>query len=231
MVFEKKQHITFIHGWLFGSYIWKDIDKYFNNKENTKLITLSGYNSDISYSDDYKIINNTLDTQSDNDVLIAYSYSASLILSSKYLESCKGNIFLINPFFKKNENTIDKLINEIENDMDLGIKKFIYEATKGDRYHKKSYSKLCKLFKDNYMPTRDSLCSGLANIKEICSQSFLIKNTKKIHIIQTTNDQINDLDYFLDFEKQEINTYRLDGLTHYPFFYFDKIYEIIKDKI
>jgi len=231
MVFEKKQHITFIHGWLFGSYIWKDVDKYFKNKSNKHFITLSGYNADSPYFDDYKIIKNTLESQSDNDVLIAYSYSASLILFSKYLESCKGSIFLINPFFKKNENSIDNLIHEIENDIDQGIKKFIYEATKGDRNHKKSYSKLYKLVKDNYTPSRDSLRSGLANIKKICSQSLFIKNTKKIHVIQATNDQINDLDYFFDFEKQEINTYRLEGLTHYPFFCFDKIYEIIKDKI
>ena len=152
------------------------------------------------------------------------------IIYSKNFDAIPKSIFLINPFFKKNENSIDNLIHEIENDIDQGIKKFIYEATKGDRNHKKSYSKLYKLVKDNYTPSRDSLRSGLANIKKICSQSLFIKNTKKIHVIQATNDQINDLDYFFDFEKQEINTYRLAGLTHYPFFYFDKIYEIIKDK-
>ena len=68
-------------------------------------------------------------------------------------------------------------------------------------------------------------------MKKICSQQPLIKDTKKIHIIQTTYDQITDLDYFLNFEKQELNTYKMEGLTHYPFFYFDKIYEIIKDKV
>lgn len=223
------QQITFIHGWLLGSFIWKDIDRYFKYIKNTNFITLSGYTSDRPYLDDYEIINDALEIQSDNDILIAYSYSASLILHSKYLESCKGNIFLINPFFKKNENSIDKLIREINDNTNLGIRKFIYESTKGDRYHKQSYSKLCDLLKDNYVPSKASLCLGLANIKKICSQPLLTKNKKNLHIIQTTNDQITDLDYFFNFEKQEFNTYELEGLTHYPFFYFDKIYEIIKD--
>tara|TARA_B100001057_G_scaffold210321_1_gene210869 strand:- start:1116 stop:1811 length:696 start_codon:yes stop_codon:yes gene_type:complete len=231
MVDVKNQQISFIHGWLLGSFIWNDIDRYFKHINNTNFITLSGYSSDSPYLDDYEIINATLKMQSDNDILIAYSYSASLILYSKYLESCKGNIFLINPFFKKNQNSIDKLIHEIHDDVDLGIKKFIYESTKGDRHHKKSYSKLCNLLKDNYVPSKDSLCLGLTNIKKICSQPLLIKDTKKVHIIQTTNDHINDLDYFFNFEKQEFNTYKLEGLTHYPFFHFDKIYEIIKNKV
>ena len=231
MVDVKNQQISFIHGWLLGSFIWNDIDRYFKHINNTNFITLSGYSSVSPYLDDYEIINDTLKMQSDNDILIAYSYSASLILYSKYLESCKGNIFLINPFFKKNQNSIDKLIHEIHDDIDLGIKKFIYESTKGDRHHKKSYSKLCNLLKDNYVPSIASLCLGLTNIKKICSQPLPIKDTNKVHIIQTTNDQITDLDYFFNFEKQKFNTYKVEGLTHYPFFYFDKIYEIIKDKV
>tara|TARA_B100000925_G_scaffold290200_1_gene274858 strand:+ start:99 stop:794 length:696 start_codon:yes stop_codon:yes gene_type:complete len=231
MVDVKNQQISFIHGWLLGSFIWRDMDRYFKHIKNTNFITLSGYSSDSQYLDDYEIINNTLKIQSNNDILVAYSYSASIILYSKYLESCKGNIFLINPFFKKNQNSIDKLIHEIHDDIDLGIKKFIYESTKGDRHHKKSYSKLCNLLKDNYVPSIASLCLGLTNIKKICSQPLPIKYTNKVHIIQTTNDQITDLDYFFNFEKQKFNTYKVEGLTHYPFFYFDKIYEIIKDKV
>ena len=231
MIYVNNQQITFIHGWLLGSFIWKDIDRYFSYIKNTNFITLSGYSSDSSYLDDNEIINDALKMQSDNDILIAYSYSASLILHSKYLESCKGNIFLINPFFKKNENSIDKLISEINDNTNRGIKKFIYESTKGDRYHKKSYSKLYNLLKDNYVPSKASLCLGLANIKKICSQPLLTRDIKNLHIIQTINDQITDLDFFFNFEKQEFNTYKLEGLTHYPFFYFDKIYEIIKDKV
>ena len=96
---------------------------------------------------------------------------------------------------------------------------------------KKNYANLYKLFKDNFIPSKDSLCSGLTNLKNINSKPLLIKNTKKLHIIQTTADQITDLDYLFNFEKQGANTYRLEKLTHYPFFDFDKIYDIIKDKI
>ena len=231
MIDVKNQQITFIHGWLLGSFIWKDVHSYFKCIKNKNFISLSGYSSDSPYLDDHQIINDSLKMQSDNDILIAYSYSALLILHSEYLESCKGSIFLINPFFKKDENSIDKLIHEIHHDIDLGIRKFIYESTKGDRYHKKSYSKLYNLLKDNYVPSKATLCLGLTNMKKICSQQLLIRGTKKVHIIQTTNDQITDLDYFLNFEKQELNTYKMEGLTHYPFFYFDKIYEIIKDKV
>ena len=231
MIDVKNQQITFIHGWLLGSFIWKDVHSYFKCIKNTNFISLSGYSSDSPYLDDHQIINDSLKMQSDNDILIAYSYSALLILHSEYLESCKGNIFLINPFFKKNENSIDNLIHEIHHDIDLGIRKFIYESTKGDRHHKKSYSKLCNLLKDNYVPSIASLCLGLTNIKKICSQPLPIKDTNKVHIIQTTNDQITDLDYFFNFEKQKFNTYKVEGLTHYPFFHFDKIYEIIKNKV
>ena len=231
MTYIKKQQITFIHGWLFGSFIWKNIQKYFNDIEHCNFITLCGYSTNNAKCDDYEIINNSLKLQNDNDILLAYSYSASLILSSKNLESCKGNIFLINPFFKIKKNSIDKLILEIQDDTDTCIKKFIYESTKGDGYHKKNYANLYKLFKDNFIPSKDSLCSGLTNLKNINSKPLLIKNTKKLHIIQTTADQITDLDYLFNFEKQGANTYRLEKLTHYPFFDFDKIYDIIKDKI
>ena len=74
MINVKNQQITFIHGWLLGSFIWKDIDRYFKHIKNTNFITLSGYSSDSPYLDDYEIINNTLEMQSDNDILIAYSY-------------------------------------------------------------------------------------------------------------------------------------------------------------
>ena len=231
MIDIKKQQITCLHGWLFGSYIWTDIHKYFGDTKKTKLISLSGYNTETKSNDDYKIISDILKTQNDNDIILAYSYSASLILSSKDLNSCKGKIFLVNPFFTIKKEVIDKLIIEMKKDLDHSIKKFIYEATKGDDSHKKNYSKLYKTLKINFVPSLDTLCYGLANIKKLSNSSPPAKKSNKIHIIQSTNDQITDLNFFYKCEKQKFNTYRLEGATHYPFFEFDKIYAMIKDKL
>ena len=45
MLIEKSQKITFIHGWLFGPYIWSGVREYFTNIKKHKLISLAGYSS------------------------------------------------------------------------------------------------------------------------------------------------------------------------------------------
>ncbi len=231
MANDKKYQITYIHGWLYGSFIWRDIHNYFKDIKNSNFIKLSGYSPNMQCYDDQKIINNILKSQNENDILLSYSYSASLILSSKYLESCAGSIFLINPFFKTKKDYIDKLISVIQDDINTGIKKFTYEATKGGKFHKKNYSILCKLLQSNFKPSKESLCFGLENLKKLKIEHSLINHSEKLHIIQSINDNVTDLDYFFNFERQKINTYRLEGLAHYPFFDFEKIYDIIKQKI
>lgn len=226
-----RQHVTCIHGWLFGPYIWSSIHRDIEGLKKPELISLSGYKENFENDHDVGTISDVLKSQSDNDVILAYSYSASLILCSEYLSSCKGNIFLINPFFKEKKEVIDKLINEIKNDLDTSIKKFIFEATKGCINHKKNYSELYSLYKSNHMPSPESLCSGLNNLKELSCEPPISENSKKIHILQSINDQVTDLNFFYNCEKQKVNTYRLEGLAHYPFFDFARIYDIIKDKL
>ena len=40
MLIEKSQKITFIHGWLFGPYIWSGVTEYFTNIKKHKLIEI-----------------------------------------------------------------------------------------------------------------------------------------------------------------------------------------------
>ena len=81
---------------------------------------------------------------------------------------------------------------------------------------------------ENFVPSQESLCYGLDNLKKINSQYLSTEGTKKIHIIQSENDQISDLEYLVNFEKKKFRIHTLKDLSHYPFFDFDQICEIIK---
>ena len=105
MLIEKSQKITFIHGWLFGPYIWSGVREYFTNIKKHKLISLAGYSSKTTL-DNTEIVDNLLKSAIQDDIVLSYSYSAALILASHNLASCKGTVILINPFFKPKKNSI-----------------------------------------------------------------------------------------------------------------------------
>ena len=115
MLIEKSQKITFIHGWLFGPYIWSGVREYFTNIKKHKLISLAGYSSKTTVNNE-QIVNNLLKSAIQNDIILSYSYSAALILSSNNLVSCKGTVILINPFFKPKENSISDFYIDIKID-------------------------------------------------------------------------------------------------------------------
>ena len=229
MLIEKSQKITFIHGWLFGPYIWTGVREYFTNIKKHKLISLAGYSSKPTDNNE-QIVDNLLKSAIQDDIILSYSYSAALILSSNNLVPCKGTVILINPFFKPKENSISDFYTDIKIDFKNNIRRFIYDCVKkGDGQTKSNYQSLLKLFEKNYIPSMESLCLNLRYLEKINFPDKLNTPLKNLHIIQSSSDEVNNTDVFNLLESKKFNTYRLFNHSHFPFFEFDEIYEIIKN--
>jgi hypothetical protein len=229
MLIEKSQKITFIHGWLFGPYIWSGVREYFTNIKKHKLISLAGYCSKTTVNNE-QIVDNLLRSAIQDDIILSYSYSAALILSSNNLVPCKGTVILINPFFKPKENSISDFYTNIKIDFKKNIRRFIYDCVKkGDEQTKSNYQILLKLFEKNYIPSIESLCLDLQYLEKINIPDKLNTPLKNLHIIQSSSDEVNNTDVFNLLESKKFNTYRLFNNSHFPFFEFDEIYEIIKN--
>mgnify|MGYP001198210287 FL=1 len=229
MLIEKSQKITFIHGWLFGPYIWSGVREYFTNIKKHKLISLAGYSSKTTVNNE-QIVDNLLKSAIQDDIILSYSYSAALILLSNNLAPCKGTVILINPFFKPKENSISDFYTDIKIDFKKNIRRFIYDCVKkGDEQTKSNYQSLLKLFEKNYIPSMESLCLDLQYLEKINFPDKLNTPLKNLHIIQSSSDEVNNTDVFNLLESKKFNTYRLFNNSHFPFFEFDEIYEIIKN--
>ena len=165
-----------------------------------------------------------------DDIILSYSFSAALILSSNNLVPCKGTVILINPFFKPKENSISDFYTDIKIDFKKNIRRFIYDCVKkGDEQTKSNYQNLLKLFEKNYIPSMESLCLDLQYLEKINFPDKLNTPLKNLHIIQSSSDEVNNTDVFNLLESKKFNTYRLFNNSHFPFFEFDEIYEIIKN--
>ena len=75
----------------------------------------------------------------------------------------------------------------------------------------------------------ESLCLDLQYLEKINFPDKLNTPLKNIHIIQSSSDEVNNTDVFNLLESKKFNTYRLFNNSHFPFFEFDEIYEIIKN--
>jgi len=229
MLIEKSQKITFIHGWLFGPYIWSGVREYFTTIKKHKLTSLAGYSSKTTVNNE-QIVDNLLKSSIQDDIILSYSYSAALILSSNNLVPCKGTVILINPFFKPKENSISDFYTNIKIDFKKNIRRFIYDCVKkGNEQTKSNYQSLLKLFEKNYIPSMESLCLDLQYLEKINIPDKLNTPLKNLHIIQSSSDEVNNTDVFNLLESKKFNTYRLFNNSHFPFFEFDEIYEIIKN--
>jgi hypothetical protein len=229
MLIEKSQKITFIHGWLFGPYIWSGVREYFTNIKKHKLTSLAGYSSKTTVNNE-QIVDELLKSAIQDDIILSYSYSAALILSSNNLVTCKGTVILINPFFKPKENSISDFYTDIKIDFKKNIRRFIYDCVKkGNEQTKSNYQSLLRLFENNYIPSMESLCLDLQYLEKINIPDKLNTPLKNLHIIQSSSDEVNNTDVFNLLESKKFNTYRLFNNSHFPFFEFDEIYEIIKN--
>ena len=78
MLIVRSEEITFIHGWLFGPYIWNDVRKYFNQIKKHNVISLSSFDLKSSSSNKEKI-NDLLKSVGEDQIILSYSYSASSV--------------------------------------------------------------------------------------------------------------------------------------------------------
>jgi len=229
MLIDRAQEITFIHGWLFGPYIWNDVRKYFDQIKKHNVISLSSFDLESSSSNKEKI-DASLKACKDNQIILGYSYSASLILYSNNLDTCKGTIILINPFFQPKNNSINFLNKNIKADFNKNIRRFIYNCVKmREIKNKRNYQRLLELFMNNYIPPIELLSSDLQDLNKINQSDKLIMPIKNLHIIQSSSDEVNDTSMFKLFENIKFNTYQLLDSPHFPFFEFDQLYEIIEN--
>ena len=228
MLIDKSQEITFIHGWLFGPYIWSGVRKYFTNIKKHNLIFLSGYSSKNTFSNEV-MVDNLLKSAEKDNIILSYSYSASLILFSDNLASCEGTVILINPFIKPKENNITNFYKDIRTNFDKNIRRFIYNCVKKQDKNKSNYRSLLKLFEENYIPSLKTLYLDLQYLENM-NESYILKMPpKNLYIMQSSSDEVNDTDMFDLLESNKFNTYRLPNTSHFPFFEFDELYEIIKN--
>ena len=228
MLIDKSQEITFIHGWLFGPYIWSGVRKYFTNIKKHNLIFLSGYSSKNTFSNEV-MVDNLLKSAEKDNIILSYSYSASLILFSDNLASCEGTVILINPFIKPKENNITNFYKDIRTNFDKNIRRFIYNCVKKQDKNKSNYRSLLKLFEENYIPSLKTLYLDLQYLENM-NESYILKMPpKNLYIMQSSSDEVNDTDMFDLLESNKFNTYRLPNTSHFPFFEFDQLYEIIKN--
>ena len=94
--------------------------------------------------------------------------------------------------------------------------------------NKENFIRLTNLVNNNFIPSIDILCLGLEDLKKINKSNKDISSTKNVHIIQSSHDQVTSLDKYNQLKKNKFSTYTLDDSPHYPFFEFEKIYDIIK---
>ena len=85
------------------------------------------------------------------------------------------------------------------------------------------------MFFQNYTPSVDLLSSELDEMMQIELSSLFIDKKLDIHILQSNSDEINKMQYISYLEKQKIPVVKIDSCPHYPFFEFNKIYDIINN--
>ena len=129
MLIQNLNKIIFIHGWLFGSYIWKNIQECFPNVPSSELVSLPGYHKSSTSEHGRKVIDSILGSSKKDDTIIAYSCTAARILLSGELNKCDATIILINPFLKPKTSTITMLRDNLIEDFDTNVKKFIFELS------------------------------------------------------------------------------------------------------
>ena len=123
MLLENINKIIFIHGWLFGSYIWENARECFPNISSQEIVSLPGYDDIPTKKSRSDVIHTILRTAKKDDVVLGYSYPATTMLFSDELRNCEANIILVNPFLRPKSNSIAILRDNLSKDFDSTIKK------------------------------------------------------------------------------------------------------------
>ena len=228
MLIQNLNKIIFIHGWLFGSYIWKNIQGCFPNVSSSELVSLPGYRKSSTNGHTRKMIDSILGSSNKDDMIIAYSYTAARILLSSELNRCNATIILINPFLKPKNSTITMLRDNLIEDFDNGIKKFIFECVKGNKLAKKNFMELKNLFYTNYIPKKDSLIAELDEMANFDLSNFQVNFRENLVILLSDSDEVCDTRIMYTLKHYKMKIVTLKNSPHYPFFDFKEICETIE---
>ena len=228
MLIQNSNKIIFIHGWLFGSYIWREIQGHFPNVSSSELVSLPGYYKSSAHEHSHKVIDAILGSSKKDDTIIAYSYTAARILLSSELNRCDATIILINPFLKPKTRTITILRDNLVEDFDNTIKKFIFECVKGNNLAKKNFIKLKNLFYSNYIPKKDSLIAELDEMANFDLSKFKVNFSENLMILLSDSDEVCDTRIMSTLKHHKMKIVTLKNSPHYPFFDFKEICETIE---
>ena len=228
MLIQNSNKIIFIHGWLFGSYIWKEIQGRFPNVSSSELVSLPGYYKSSTYEHSHKVIDSILGSSKKDDTIIAYSYTAARILLSSELNKCDATVILINPFLKPKTRTITILRDNLVEDFDNTVKKFIFECVKGNNFAKKNFIKLKNLFYSNYIPKKDSLIAELDEMANFDLSKFKVNSRENLRILLSDSDEVCDTRIMNTLKHNKMKIATLKNSPHYPFFDFKEICETIE---
>ena len=228
MLIQNLNKIIFIHGWLFGSYIWKNMQRCFPNVLSNELVSLPGYHKFSTKECAHGVIDTILRSAKKDVMIIAYSHTATRILSSSELSKCNATIILINPFLKPKTGSVSMLKDNLIKDFDSAVKKFIFDSVKGNNFTKTNFIKLRDLFYSNYVPKKDSLILELDEMNNLNVSKFKVSFRENLVILLSDNDEVCDTEMINDFKLNKINTVTLKNSPHYPFFDFNEICETIE---
>ena len=228
MLTKNLNKIIFIHGWLFGSYIWKNIQGCFTNVSSSELVSLPGYRKSSSIEHAQKVIDSILGSTNKDDMIIAYSYTAARVLLSSELNKCDATIILINPFLKPKNSTIAMLRDNLIEDFDNCIKKFIFECVKGNNLAKKNFMRLKNLFYSNYIPKKDSLIAELDEMTNFDLSNFKVTFRENLVVLLSDSDEVCDTRIMNTLKQHKMKIVTIKNSPHYPFFDFEEICETIE---
>ena len=228
MLIQNSNKIIFIHGWLFGSYIWENIQGCFPNVSSSELVSLPGYRKSSTVEHARNVVDSILGSSNKDNIIIAYSSTAARILLSSELNKCDATIILINPFLKPKNNTITMFRDNLMEDFDSGIKKFIFECVKGNNLAKKNFLKLKNLFYTNYIPKKDSLIAELDEMTNFDLSNFKVNTRENLVILLSDSDEVCDTRIMNTLKQNKMKMVTIKNSPHYPFFDFKEICETIE---
>ena len=192
------------------------------------MVSLPGYYKSSAHEHSHKVIDSILGSSKKDDTIIAYSYTAARILLSSELNRCDATIILINPFLKPKTRTITILRDNLVEDFDNTVKKFIFECVKGNNLAKKNFIKLKNLFYSNYIPKKDSLIAELDEMANFDLSKFKVNFCENLMILLSDSDEVCDTRIMSTLKHHKMKIVTLKNSPHYPFFDFKEICETIE---
>ena len=227
MLKENVNRIIFIHGWLFGSYIWEGAQECLPKTYSQELVSLPGYDNTDTDKSRADVIYAYLRSAKKDDIILGYSHSATTILFSDELANCEASIILVNPFLKPKSYSITTLKANLTKDFDRTIKKFIFECVKGNVTSKKNFINLKGLFYKNFVPDKELLISELEEMININLSKPIVNLNNNLTILLSDSDEICDTQIINKCKVKKARLLSLRDSPHFPFFESREIFKRI----